>query len=164
MTELPIEREADLLSEAVEYYLTLEPPFLQKFCQRKEPGAVTPAFLATDGQKGALGPEVALITRAWESRGVYQTLDINGQRLIVKQFVGGPRGGFYRRWMGISKDFGKPPIAFPINQKHTRRHDRAAKKKQASVEKFREPSDEEIKPSPRLSSGPFPWKGNVSGI
>ncbi len=149
LTELPFEQEVDLLDEAMEYYTSDSPIFLQDITQQKKPGTVTHALFAKDGS--AAGRKVALTTRVWGSRGVYQTLDINGQRVIIKGFKGGPRGWIYRRWMGVLQGFEKQPIAVAIKENPPADH---GKKKRAPPERIWESSDEEFQPSRQKSTSP----------
>lgn len=58
---------------------------------------------------------MSVTTRFWCDQHVYQTIDLNKQRIIVKFFKGVPGGGFYRRWMGVIEGFEKQPIAFPVS-------------------------------------------------
>lgn len=114
LTNLPPEHEIHLIDEAREYYTSELPVFLAD-TKSKQKSIVNYACLALEGHSGAPGDRVSVITRAWCNRNVYQTIDLNKQRIIVKLFKGGPRGGFYRRWMGVIDGFEKQPIAFAVN-------------------------------------------------
>lgn len=117
-------REIELIEAAREYYTSDPPPFLSDF--QKPAGLVNKAFLASEGTR-ALGPRVSVMTRAWSSRSVYQTIDLDGKREIVKLLKGGPRGCFYRRWMGVIAGFEKQPIAYPVNEAREAREARGMK-------------------------------------
>lgn len=114
LTNLPPEHEIHLIDEARDYYTSELPIFLVD-TKGKQKSEVNYACLALEGHSGAPGDRVSVTTRAWCNRNVYQTIDLNKQRIIVKLFKGGPRGSFYRRWMGIIDGFEKPPIAFAAN-------------------------------------------------
>lgn len=114
LTKLAPEHAIHLIDEAREYYTSELPNFLaDSRCKQKS--EVNYASLALEGHSGAPGDRVSVTTRAWCSRNVYQTIDLNKQRIIVKLFRGGSRGGFYRRWMGVIDGFEKQPIAFAVN-------------------------------------------------
>lgn len=115
LTDLPPEHEIYLIDEAREYY-TSEPPIFLADTRNKQKSTVNKACLALEGHSGALGSRVSVTTRAWCNRNVYQTIDLNKQRIIVKLFKGGPRGVFYRRWMGVIAGFEKQPIAFAVSE------------------------------------------------
>lgn len=112
-TRLPPEHEIQRIDEAREYYTSELPIFLIDSKSRQKT-TVNNACLALEGQTGAYGDRVSVTTRFWCDQHVYQTIDLNKQRIIVKFFKGGPRGAFYRRWMGVIEGFEKQPIAFPI--------------------------------------------------
>lgn len=129
LTELPQEHEIHLLDAAREYYTSDPPVFLSE--RPKSAGSVNQASLASEGHVGAPGVRVSVTTRAWSNRGgAYQTIDLNGERVIVKLFRGGPRGGFYRRWMGVIAGFEKQPIAFAFNEAREAREARQRKKRE----------------------------------
>ena len=115
LTELSPEHGIHLIDEAREYY-TSEPPVFLLDTKNKQKSMVSKACLALEGQAGPPGNRVSVTTRAWCNRNSYQTVDLNKQRIIVKLYKGGPRGGFYRRWMGVLAGFEKQPIAFAINE------------------------------------------------
>lgn len=116
LTNLPPEHEIHLIDEAREYYTSERPIFLVDDSKNKlKKPTVNYACLAIPGQMGASGARVSVITRAWCNERVYQTIDLNRKRIIVKLFKGGPRGCFYRRWMGVIDGFEKPPIAYAVN-------------------------------------------------
>lgn len=115
LTDLSPEHEIHLIDEAREHYTSETPIFLAD-TKNKPKSTVNKAYLALEGHSGALGTKVSVTTREWCNQNVYQTIDLNKQRIIVKLFKGGPRGCFYRRWMGVIDGFEKPPIAFAINE------------------------------------------------
>ncbi len=53
--------------------------------------------------------------REWNELFCFWTLDLGGQRMILKS-VGDPSmgGSAYRRWLGVEEKFGKKYIAFPV--------------------------------------------------
>lgn len=121
LTNLPPEHEIHLIDEAREYYTSERPIFLVDDSKSKlKKPTVSYACLALPGQMGASGAtRVSVTTRAWCNESVYQTIDLNRKRIIVKSFKGGPRGYFYRRWMGVIDGFEKPPIAYAVNAKRS---------------------------------------------
>lgn len=130
--ELPQEHEIRLIDEARGYYTSDRPIFLAD--NQKTAGTVNKACLAFEGHTGAPGAGVSVTTRVWSKRGgVYQTIDLNGERVIVKLFRGGPRGGFYRRWMGVIAGFEKPPIAFSFNEAKEAREEKKKMRGRASL-------------------------------
>lgn len=126
LSELPQEHEIYLIDEAREYYTSDPPVFLSD--NQRSAGTVNKAWLASEGHTGASGVRISVTTRAWSKRGgVYQTIDLNRERVIVKMFRGGPRGGFYRRWMGVVAGFEKPMIAYACNEAREAREARKMK-------------------------------------
>lgn len=113
ITRLPPEHEIQLIDEAREYYTSELPIFLIDSKSRQK-STVSNACLALEGQTGAYGERVSVTTRSWCDQNFYQTIDLNKQRIIVKMFKGGPKGCFYRRWLGVIDGFEKQPIAFPV--------------------------------------------------
>lgn len=116
VTNLAPEHEIQRIDEAREYYTSELPIFLID-SKSKQRSTVNNAYLAVESLTGAAGARVLVTTRSWCNQNVYQTIDLNKKRIIVKLFRGGPKGGFYRRWMGVIDGFEKQPIAFPINEK-----------------------------------------------
>lgn len=114
-TELPVDHPITMLSEAMAYYNSDAPPFIYTDRKKNPAGSRLYVLLATNGKlkKPALG--VNLLAREWGNKGLYWTADINGERLILKSFRGGPRGGSnYRRWLGPLEGFQEHAIAFAV--------------------------------------------------
>lgn len=130
LTNLPPEHEVHLIDEAREYYTSERPIFLVDDTKNKlKKPTVSYAFPALPGQMGASGARMSVTTRAWCNESVYQTIDLNRKRIIVKLFKGGPRGCFYRRWMGVIDGFEKPPIAYAVDAR------RSVSEKQCELER-----------------------------
>ena len=100
--------------EAKIHYRFSHPPFLQK----KKASAITstPAILATrSGEYPEEHTKVNIITRTWDDKAAYWTLDLDGKRWIVKNFSGGPFGGArIIPWLGNDRGFANKPLAFVI--------------------------------------------------
>ena len=117
INELRDHHENVQLSEARAFYESKPPPFLQPRYNKDPPGTRIRAQLADNGRLPARPLEVDVVSRPWGDQGIYLTIDLEGQRLIVKTFPGGTPGGGYRRWEGISKGFNKIPVAFKISRR-----------------------------------------------
>ena len=106
-----------MLPEAEEHYAYSIPPFLRLNVRECTPGTRRRVRLAVNGSRANSDIEADLILKAWKGNGVYWTLDLNSQRLIVRAFRGGAGGVFYRRWDGVETGFGEEAIAFaPLKQ------------------------------------------------
>lgn len=117
INELRDYHESIQLSEARKFYTSKAPPFLQSDRNKSPPGTRVRAQLADNGRLPAHPLKVDVISRPWGDQGIYWTLDLEGQRLIVKTFSGGKPAGGYRQWEGISKGFSKKPVAFKISKR-----------------------------------------------
>lgn len=114
-TELPVDHPIVMLSEALAYYTSDAPPFLYGDRKKNPPGSRLYVLLATDGKLKRPAVGVNLISREWGNRGMYWTADLNGERIILKSFRGGPRGGSnYRRWLGPLEGYQEQPTAFAV--------------------------------------------------
>lgn len=112
--ELPEDYESVQLIEAKEYYTEELPPFLQTTNHKTIIGSRIRVQLAKNGKLPKRPLQVDLISRPWKNGGIYWTMDLEGERLIVKTFRGGAHGGSYRRWEGIAEGFGREALAFPL--------------------------------------------------
>ena len=101
-------------AEAKQNFESHPPPFVQSKQGKHFPH--TSAILATPSGEYPENPEpVAIAVRSWNDDEKYWTLDINGERLIVKNFAGGPRGGaIFRSWLGVERTFSQKPVAFSV--------------------------------------------------
>ena len=114
-TELPADHPITLLSEAMKYYNSDAPPFLCPGRRKIPAGSRLEVLLATNGKRKRPAPPMNLVSREWGSRGTYWTADLNGERIILKSFRGGPLGGcHYRRWLGPLKGFEGHATAFAV--------------------------------------------------
>lgn len=114
-TELPVDHPIKMLSEAFAYYNSDIPPFLYLDRKKNPGGSRLHVLLATNGKLNRPAHGVDLTSREWGNRGLYWTADINGERIILKSFRGGPRGGCnYRRWLGPTEGFQEYATAFAV--------------------------------------------------
>lgn len=114
-TELPVDHPIKLLPEALAYYNSDAPPFLYNDRKKNPAGSRLHVLLATNGKLKRPAVGVDLLSREWGNRGLYWTADLNGERIILKSFRGGPRGGSnYRRWLGPVEGFEEHAVAFAV--------------------------------------------------
>lgn len=114
-TELPADHPITLLSEAMTCYNSDAPPFLCPGRRKIPAESRLEVLLATNGKRKRPAPPVNLVAREWGSGGTYWTADLNGERIILKSFRGGPLGGcHYRRWLGPRKGFEQHATAFGV--------------------------------------------------
>ena len=109
---------------------------------RRRPGELNdkPVYLATPSGQYPTDPKPAVvILREWSEKEVYWTLDVNGDRFIVKWFAGGPKGGaIYRAWQSCQEQFSGLPIAFSAKKVSVSRDkQRSTRDKEASAENTR---------------------------
>ena len=117
VTPLSDDHEIKFLSRARLQFTSEKPPFVRLY--RKS----APKMVMLANRDGELPEETTvatLITRMWDPKNCYYTLDVNGERLIVKPSGGicvhGKRGGNpYRTWSGQGTVFDPTPIAFSFN-------------------------------------------------
>lgn len=110
---------APLLEAAVKWYGVERPPFAMSrtSMRRTPPGCITEKTvqLLEDKVSPSVFKKAKLFLRTWTSQYAFWTLDLDGERLIVKSFPGGRNGGsHYRVWIGIKEGFQDQPIAFSI--------------------------------------------------
>lgn len=114
-TELLIDHPITMFSVATEHYQSRTPPFLNDGRKKNPAGSRLHALLATNGKLRRLAPSVDLVCREWRNKRVYWTADINGERIILKPFRGGPGGGcYYRRWLEPLEGFEEYPTAYVV--------------------------------------------------
>ena len=119
-TPLPDDHEPKFLSQARRDYPFVRPPFVR--LNRKDlldPKRLT--FATPDGQFPQREIPGTLAIRAWDTKSSFHTLDINGERLIVK-----PTGGKstfedqvasqYRAWSGQGNAYESIPVAFGLKE------------------------------------------------
>lgn len=104
------------LTEARRQFTSERPPFV-RLKKKEDPKTVTLAV--GNGMLPNTAILATLVTREWDAKYSYYTLDCNGERLIVK-----PIGGFsvhrdrcgnpYRTWSGQGNIFEKAPVAFSL--------------------------------------------------
>lgn len=113
---LPPEHETYMLKEAREYHRSHDEVPVFVINKKK---AFTKSVIIPTGDLGVpdIPTRATLQERRWDSVYSYYTMDLNGIRLIVKSFAGGPKGGVrYLWWRGPSKGFDKKTIAFGDRQ------------------------------------------------
>lgn len=115
-TELPIDHPIAMFSVATEHYHSKAPPFLCYTKTKKKPaGSRLHALLATNGKLRRPAPSVDLVLREWRNKGMYWTADVNGERIILKPFRGGPGGSYnYRQWLGPLEGFNECATAYVV--------------------------------------------------
>lgn len=117
-TPLPDNHPPKFLQQARVQFTNERPPFVRLKRSRNEGKIVTLA--AGHGRLPKSAVLARLVTRDWDSKASYYTLDRNGERLIVKPIgtraVHGKRGGHpYREWSGWGNSFADAPVAFAFN-------------------------------------------------
>lgn len=126
-TNLPADHAPKLLAEARRIFQDRKPPFVTATNYAIN-GGKRPVFIAKDGKRPLLPIRTNLIARLWGSRnsdGIYWTLDLNGERLIVLSFpnkgcISGNAKWVYCCWTGVGEDFEDVPVAFStINGEYT---------------------------------------------
>ena len=118
-TSLADDHEAKFLQQARRDYPSMRPPFVRLNANK---GALDPKriTLATpDGLFPQKEIPVTLAIRAWDIRSTFYTLDINGERLIVKPFGvrdhhAGQGRTQYRAWSGQGNSYQIAPVAFGL--------------------------------------------------
>ena len=125
-TTLPENHPAKFLADAKRVYKGSRPPFVTSGSKFIE-GSKREVFIAKNGQRPPLPTRANLVTRRWgplASDGIYWTLDLNGERLIVQSFpnkgcVSGAKW-IYCCWTGVGEEFEDLPSAFTcINGEYT---------------------------------------------
>lgn len=115
---------APLLEAAIKHYRDELPPFVMRRASQRSrsKGSVADktVILAENNSDDPKLPLVrTLVYRTWNDTYGFWTLDLNGERLIVKALSGGSNGGAaYRPWLGCSKGFQSQPIAYSFLKRH----------------------------------------------
>lgn len=125
-TTLPADHPPKFLAEARSFYKDSKPPFVNSSSGITE-GFEREAFIAKDGQRLPLPIRAKLVAKYWDPlsyRGIYWTIDLNGERFIVQSFPnkGCVRGAkwIYCCWTGVGDNFEDLPLAFTcINGDYT---------------------------------------------
>ena len=125
-TPLPADHPAKFLAEARSIYKDGRPPFVSVTSGITE-GSEREVFIAKNGQRPLLPVRASLVAKRWDPlshKGVYWTLDLNGERFIVQSFPnkGCVRGAkwIYCCWSGAGEEFEDLPLAFTcINGEYT---------------------------------------------
>ena len=120
-TPLPANHSPKFLADARRLYKDTRPPFVNSVSKVVE-GLKREVFIAKNGQRPPLAIRANLVSNRWGplvSDGMYWTLDLNGERLIVQPFPnnGCIRGAkwVYCRWIGLGEEFEDLPSAFTCN-------------------------------------------------
>ena len=120
MTSLPDDHPIEWLAEARETYQHSLPPFVTK---RKLGVRRIVELPLAEGQRHAGKAEV--VYRSWDALHTFASIDIGGQRFIVKVFRGGatphrpwlgPEAGFSETALAFSKQFPRGPKALATTQ------------------------------------------------
>ena len=123
-TNLPTDHTPRFLAEARRIFHDRKPPFVTAMNHGIN-GGKRLVFMAKDGQRPLLPIRANLIARLWGPRGIYWTLDLNGERLIVVSFpnngcISGNAKWVYCCWTGVGEEFDDVPVAFScINGEYT---------------------------------------------
>lgn len=126
-TNLPADHAPRFLAEARGIFQDRKPPFVITTSNTTN-GSKRLVFIAKDGQRPLLPIRTNLIARFWGARGsdgIYWTLDLNGERLIVLSFpnsgcISGNAKWVYCCWTGVGEEFDDKPVAFScINGEYT---------------------------------------------
>lgn len=112
---LPEDHDTTFLNEARLEFISKRPPFVRRNIKEDPRWMVTLAI--GDGELPQIAVLTKLVTRQWDSSFSYYTLDLNGERLIVKPFGGKSKhknraGNPYRTWSGQGNVFERAPVAF----------------------------------------------------
>ena len=117
-TPLPEDHPPKFLADAKRMYKDSRPPFVTTGSKSVE-GMKREVFIAKNGQRPPLPIRANLISKRWgllANDGMYWTLDLNGDRLIVQAF---PNNGcvsgakwIYCCWGGVGEEFEDLPVAF----------------------------------------------------
>ena len=125
-TPLPENHPPKFLANAKSMYKDKKPPFVHSTSKAIE-GLKREVFIAKNGQRPSLPIRANLVAKRWgplTNDGVYWTLDLNRERLIVQSF---PNKGcvsganwVYRAWIEGGEEFEDLPLAFTcINGDYT---------------------------------------------
>lgn len=87
-TSLPDDQEPKFLSQARHDYPSVRPPFVRLNRNHDVLGTKRVMFATLDGQLPQREIPATLTNRAWDSKSSFYTLDIGGERLIVKPLGG----------------------------------------------------------------------------
>ena len=117
-TPLPANHPTKFLADAKSMYKDSRPPFVNKTSKAVE-GLKRGVFIAKNGQRPPLPIRANLVSKRWDllaNHGIYWTLDLNGERLIVQSFqnkgcVSGAKF-IYCGWTGVGNEFEELPLAF----------------------------------------------------
>ena len=102
------------LDDAIKHFKGMELPFAVRYNNGKDP--LRSVYLTQHGQRPNQLTQATLWSWALDSHEEIWTLDVNGERVIVK---GSPNAGFvrgakwiYHAWSPVLRDFEEKPIAF----------------------------------------------------
>ncbi|KAL9132740.1 MAG: hypothetical protein Q9175_006082 [Cornicularia normoerica] len=104
-TDLPDDHPVEWLAEAREIFQASLPPFVTKQKLGVRRMVELPLL---EGEQDARKVEV--VYRLWDAAHTFASIDLNGQRFIVKVFRGGATP--YRPWLGPQTGFSETALAF----------------------------------------------------
>ena len=117
-TPLSEDHPPKFMADAKRMYKDSRPPFVNTGSKSVE-GLKREVFIAKNGQRPSLPIRANLVSKRWgtfANDGMYWTLDLNGERLIVQAF---PNNGcvsgakwIYCCWIGVGEEFEDLPVAF----------------------------------------------------
>ena len=118
-TLLPDDHVPNFLPQARRDYTTSRPPFVRLNRNKAGLGPKRVTLATPDGQYPQREIPATLAVRAWDSKSSFYTLDINGERTIVKPFGrrythAGRSRTQYRAWSGQGNTYQVAPVAFDL--------------------------------------------------
>lgn len=151
-TSLPDDHTIEWLAEAKDFYQGTLPPFVTKQKLGVRRMVELPLI---EGQQYA--EKVEVVYRLWDAAHTFASIDINGERFIVKVFRGGATP--YRPWMGPQTGFSETPLAFSKQVSRGPKSVTATPGKRPSLPKgwaLKEDDerDDDYSPASRRKSGP----------
>ena len=153
-TALPDDHPPKFLDEAKQLYS----PNVAPFCSNQyfhRAGSRRTIYLAGPGGMVPEDPsaaEVEVVCRGWGPKAAFYTLDLNGERLIVKCFPGGGYGACWKVWLGVKSQYRKEVIAFSLMEKTKAKIMAKAKAKgnarASAIHEVEEAADERVNQPP----------------
>ena len=151
-----------LLEEVILHFRHGIPPFLSRKASqrghRKDSVLIKTVRLAENDDLDHNEPrEGTIIYRRWNDEYGFWTLDLHGERLILKPMRGGLFGGYYLPWLNCMCGFGSDPIAY-IGRQRSQAYARRSVKKNKLV---RDNAFRKIPPIPQKKSEAH---GHLDGV
>ena len=120
-TPLPDDHEIKFLAQARRDYPFARPPFVRLNRGKGVLGPKRVTLATPDGQFPQREIPATLAIREWDTKSSFYTLDINGERLIVKPMggrfnFGDQVGSQYRAWSGQGNTYGSVSVAFGLKE------------------------------------------------